>query len=145
MFYSFVSILIFFFITAACVIGVGSPSLPIPRPIHPVKDPTREPVSPVEESIKQPIEDQVALDAGESPIPGKKSIPPVLSAAKRRRLDQSPTRSSSVTIDAAKLRDEVLKEQLELIRFQKQELQLKAKRDELEHNSKMELLAIKTK
>lgn len=50
-----------------------------------------------------------------------------------------------VTIDVGPHRDEVLQEQLELIRFQKQEPQFKAKRDELEHNSKMELLSIKTK
>lgn len=144
----FVSVLIIFFVTAACVIGVGAPSLPIPKQIQPVEQSSEEPVDVVlvEESIKEPIKDQVALDAGKSPIPGKKPIPPVLSAAKRRRLEQSLTRSPPVTIiDASSLRDEVLQEQLELIRFQKQELQLKAERDELEHNSKMNLLAIKTK
>lgn len=117
--------------------------MPIPKQIHTVKESTEEQFD--VPSVEEPIKDQVALDAGKSQIPGKKPIPPVLSAAKRRRLDQSPTRSSPITIDAASLRDEVLQEQLELILFQKQELQLKAKRDELEHNSKMELLAIKTK
>lgn len=128
-YFSFLIFFAFFIQLAGCSVGLGQPVLP---------------------TFPKNNEEPTVTESNEeaTPIP-KSQIPPIFLSAKRKRLNFQQTNSSTSTDSTVhsglSVRDEVLREQLNLIGQQRKEFEMKAKRDLEEHTACMELIEMQKK